>query len=295
MNYETDVKTFINYLRLEKLGYTIDTREINLMKIENRKTYLRNLPTPKNSIYYMKKPTLSQSTIQSKLTAVKSLLKYINLFYDEGLDYKKIETKRIKSDYIEYLTQTEFELLENFIWTYEKYRINSLRMQLLCNIWYTSWLRLSEMLGLTIADIKKKETRIIGKGNKPRRVFFTPSTEELLEEYLEEREKPIPRTWKKEKKSDYVFISHNSWYDYWNVIKKETVCWIMKKYSDLLNIWKRITVHSLRHSYATRLLESWMNIREIQELPGHCDLKTTQWYCHVLQSELKDKVNQIFN
>ena len=115
MNYETDVKTFINYLRLEKLGYTIDTREINLMKIENRKTYLRNLPTPKNSIYYMKKPTLSQSTIQSKLTAVKSLLKYINLFYDEGLDYKKIETKRIKSDYIEYLTQTEFELLETFI------------------------------------------------------------------------------------------------------------------------------------------------------------------------------------
>lgn len=294
-NYETDVKTFINYLRLEKLGYTIDTREINLMKIENRKTYLRNLPTPKNSIYYMKKPTISQSTIQSKLTAVKSLLKYINLFYDEGLDYKKIETKRIKSDYIEYLTQTEFELLENFIWTYEKYRINSLRMQLLCNIWYTSWLRLSEMLGLTVAEIKKKETRIIGKGNKPRRVFFTPSTEELLEEYLEERWKPIPRTWKKENKSDYVFISHNSWYDYWNVIKKETVCGIMKKYSDLLNIWKRITVHSLRHSYATRLLESWLNVREIQELLGHSDLKTTQWYCHVLQSELKDKVNQIFN
>ena len=294
-NYETDVKTFINYLRLEKLGYTIDTREINLMKIENRKTYLRNLPTPKNSIYYMKKPTISQSTIQSKLTAVKSLLKYINLFYDEGLDYKKIETKRIKSDYIEYLTQTEFELLENFIWTYEKYRINSLRMQLLCNIGYTSWLRLSEMLGLTVAEIKKKETRIIGKGNKPRRVFFTPSTEELLEEYLEERWKPIPRTWKKENKSDYVFISHNSWYDFWKPIKKNTACERIKRYSDLLNIWKRITVHTLRHSYATRLLESWMNIREIQELLGHSDLKTTQWYCHVLQSELKDKVNQIFN
>jgi site-specific recombinase XerD len=43
------------------------------------------------------------------------------------------------------------------------------------------------MLGLTVADIKKKETRIVGKGNKPRRVFFTPSTEELLEDYLEER------------------------------------------------------------------------------------------------------------
>jgi site-specific recombinase XerD len=115
MNYETDVKTFINYLRIEKLGYTVDTKEITLIEIEKWKTYLRNLPTPKNSIYYSVKPTISQSTIQSKLTAVKSLLKYINLFYDEGLDYKKIETKRIKSDYIEYLTQTEFELLEKFI------------------------------------------------------------------------------------------------------------------------------------------------------------------------------------
>ena len=114
-NYETDVKTFINYLRLEKLGYTVDTKEITLIEIEKWKTYLRELPTPKNSIYYSVKPTISQSTIQSKLTAVKSLLKYINLFYDEGLDYKKIEIKRIKSDYIEYLTQTEFELLEKFI------------------------------------------------------------------------------------------------------------------------------------------------------------------------------------
>lgn len=294
-NYETDVKTFINYLRLEKLGYTVDTNEITLIEIEKRKTYLRETPTPKTSIYYMKKPTLSQSTIQSKLTAVKSLLKYINLFYDTGLDYRKIETKRIKSDYIEYLTEKEFLSLKNFIWDYEKYRINALRMQLLCNIGYTSWLRLSEMLGLTIEDIKKKETRIIWKGNKARRVFFTPSTEELLEEYLEEREKPIPRTWKVEEKSDFVFISHNSWYDYWNVIKKETICWIMKKYSDELDIWKRITCHSLRHSYATRLLESWMNVREIQELLGHSDLKTTQWYCHVLQSNLWKKVSQIFN
>jgi integrase/recombinase XerD len=116
-----------------------------------------------------------------------------------------------------------------------------------------------------------------------------------LEEYLREREQPIPRTWKKENKSDYVFISHNSGYDFGKPISKETVCSLMKKYSDLLNIWKRITVHSLRHSYATRLLESWLNIREIQELLWHKDLKTTETYCHVLKSSLEKKVNLIFN
>jgi site-specific recombinase XerD len=50
------------------------------------------------------------------------------------------------------------------------------------------------MLGLTVRDIKKKEIRIIGKGNKARWVFFTPSTLEILDRYLEERDKPIPRT-----------------------------------------------------------------------------------------------------
>jgi site-specific recombinase XerD len=117
----------------------------------------------------------------------------------------------------------------------------------------------------------------------------------LLENYLEEREKPIPRTWKKEDYSDFVFISHNSGYDYWKPIKKNTVCEKIKKYSDSLDIWKRITVHSLRHSYATRLLESWLNVREIQELMGHKYIQTTEWYIHLLKWNLQKKVNQIFN
>ena len=82
----------------------------------------------------------------------------------------------------------------NFIGDYERFRINALRSQLLINIGYTSGLRLSEMLGLTVQEIKMRETRITGKGNKTRWVFFTPSTEKLLDEYMQERSKPIPRT-----------------------------------------------------------------------------------------------------
>lgn len=294
-NYETDLKTFINYRRLKNKGKIIKSEDLTLIEIEERKTYLSKIKTPRNSIYYTVRPTISQSTIQGKIVAIKCFLKYLNYYYDSGIDYRKIETKKIKSDYIECLTENEFRLFMNFIWDYEHYKINWLRSQLLVNIGYTSWLRLSEMLNLKINDIRKKEIRITWKWNKTRRVFFTDSTEELLENYIEEREKPIPRTWIKEDYSDYVFISHNSWYDYWNPIKKNTVCERIKKYSDLLNIWKRITVHSLRHSYATRLIESWMNIREIQELLGHCDIQTTENYCHVLKSNLQKKVNEIFD
>lgn len=293
-NYFTDVKLFLEYLKHKNTILTVSSDDLTLIEIENRKTTLSKTLTPKNSIYYTIRPTISQSTIQSKLTAIKSLLKYLNYYYDEWLDFRKIEIKKCKSDYIECLTDEERETFYNYIWTYEKYRINSLRMQLLCNIAYTSWLRLSEILSLKIEDIRKSETRITGKWNKTRRVFFTKSSEELLNEYMEERGKPIPRTWKTEWYSDYVFISHNSWYDYGKPIKKNTVCEKIKKYSDSLDLWKRITIHSLRHSYATRLLENGLNIREIQELLGHCDIQTTEWYCHVLKSNLKNKINTIF-
>lgn len=293
-NYLQDMKLFLNYLRLETLVYTVEENDITLAKIEKWKTYLSWVKTPKNSIYYWLKNTLSKSTIQSKIISIKSFLKFLNLIYEKGLDYKKIETKKIKSDYIECITEEEYKTLFDYIWKSERYKINALRMQLLVNIAYTSWLRLSEILGLTVEEIKKKAVRITWKGNKTRRVFFTNSSEEILEKYLEERKKPIPRTWLTERKSDFTFISHNSWYDFGTPIKRNTVCEIMKKYSDNLNIWKRITVHSLRHSYATKLLESWLNIREIQELLGHKDIQTTENYCHVLKSNLEKKVSQIF-
>lgn len=293
-NYFTDVKLFLEFVKSDLTVETVVSEDLTLLEIEKWKNVLGETMTPKTSIYYAIRPTLSQQTIQSKLTAIKSLLKYMNYFYDEGVDYRKIETKRIKSDYIECLTDDEYHTFFNFIWDYEKYRINSLRMQLLVNIGYTSGLRLSEMLALKVEQVRQWETRITGKWNKTRRVFFTPSSEELLEKYLEERGNPIPRTGIVEAPSDFVFISHNSGYDYGNPIKKNTVCERIKKYSDELDLWKRITVHSLRHSYATRLLESWMNIREIQELLGHCDLQTTQNYCHVLKSNLRSKVSQVF-
>lgn len=293
-NYFTDVKLFLEYLKHKNTIMAVSSDDLTLIEIENRKTILSKTLTPKTSIYYTIRPTLSQSTIQSKLTAIKSLLKYLNYYYDEWLDFRKIEIKKCKSDYIECLTDEERDTFYNYIWTYEKYKINSLRMQLLCNIAYTSWLRLSEILSLKIDEIRKTETRITWKWNKTRWVFFTNSSQELLENYLEERSKPTPRTWKTVIQSDFIFTSLNIWKYSWEPMKKNTVCERIKKYSDSLDLWKRITIHSLRHSYATKLLESGLNIREIQELLWHCDIQTTEWYCHVLKSSLKNKVSLVF-
>ena len=294
-NYSSDVALFFNYIKIKKWVFTVSTEDITYEVIEDRKTYLATVKTPTNSIYYKTKTYISPSTIQTKITAVKSILKYLNEIYDVAIDYKRIHQKRVKTPPVSVLSENEFQKLLSWIWLIEKFRINCLRSQLLVDLWYTSWMRLSEMLSLKVEDIYKKRTMITWKWNKDRWVFFTPSVIHLLDEYLEERSKPIPWTWKIEDPSPYVFISHNSWYDFWYPIKKNTMCEIMKKYSDSLNFGKRITCHTLRHSYATRLLESWMNLKEIQELLGHCDLKTTEGYCHVLRSNLEEKVSKIFN
>ena len=297
-NYTWDIEKFLNFIKNRNGLGIVSENEITMKEIESYKTVLQKTKTPHNSIYYTKLPTISPSTIQTKIIAIKSFLKFLNIIYDTWIDSKKIETKKYTSNYIETITQNEFDIFFKWIGEREKYKINSLRSQLFINIWYTSWLRISEILSLKTNDIEKWEARIIGKWNKPRWVFFTKSSQALLKEYMYEREQPIPRTWYKEIPTNNVFISHNSWYDYWNIIKKETYCWIIKKYSDEINeqwiLDKRITAHCLRHSYATRLLEAGMNIREIQELLGHSDIQTTEHYCHVLQSNLKQKVNEIF-
>lgn len=297
-NYTTDTNLFLNFIKNKNGLGIVRENEITMKEIESYKMYLREIKTPKTSIYYTKQPTISPQTIQTKLIAIKSFLKFLNTIYNTWLDYKKIETKKYNTNYIETITEQEFKTLFNYIWEKEKYRINALRSQLFINIWYTSGLRISEILSLKVNDIENSQARITWKGNKTRRVFFTKSTKALLTEYLHERELPIPRTWIKENRTNNVFISHNSWYDYWKLIRKETYCAIIKKYSDEMNeqgiIDKRITAHCLRHSYATRLLEAWLNIREIQELLGHSDIQTTERYCHVLESNLKQKVNEIF-
>ena len=293
-NYIADFSMFMEFMQNRLWVLNIRDDDISMKMIEDWRTELNQTKTPRTSMYYSVKPFISPSTIQSKITAVKSFLRYINSIFNTWLDYQRIEQPRVRSPLMDVLTEDEFEQLYNIIPKIEKYRINALRSQLLVRLWYTSWLRLSEMLSLKVDDIRAWKARIVWKWDKERRAFFAESVQELLEEYLIERTKPVAWTWKTEKDYPDVFISHVSWYTFWRPLKKVTVCELMKKYSDALNLWKRITCHSLRHSFATKCLRSWVNVREIQEFLWHSDLTTTQTYCHVLMSDLESKHKLLF-
>ncbi len=258
--------------------------------LEDYKTQLSETPIPKQSIYYGKRKFLSPKTIQMRIQSVKNFLRFMNFIYWAGIDYRNIEIPRIKDMHINFLEEEEVQQLLQVAEETEKTPIGKQRSKLLITLGYTTGLRLAEILSLQVDDVRKGQAIIKGKWSKERITFFIPKVQEILENYLKTLKKPSPQTGKilkRKCKEKRVFISHNA-YNFWGKLSKESVCWLFKKYDEKLNLPnKKVSCHTLRHSFATKLLDKNINLREIQELMGHADLKTTEGYTHVRNTQLE--------
>jgi len=149
------------------------------------------------------------------------------------------------------------------------------RDRLIVEFLYSSGCRVSEAVKLKTEEINFKErvgTVRGGKGNKDRTII-------LSKDWLKKAKKYIAR---KKTKTEFVFSKKNG-----KPLSTDTVQRIVKNAAKKAGIQKRVTPHTMRHSYATHLLEAGENIRKIQELLGHNDLSTTQIYTKVSMQELK--------
>jgi integrase/recombinase XerC len=146
---------------------------------------------------------------------------------------------------------------------------------------YSAGLRISELVSLSLKNIETdlSEARIIGKGNKERQIFFSDEAREALAAYLPARQARI----KAERPTDRLFISRKG-----APISVPGVRWIITKYSERSGLQKNIHPHSLRHSFATHLVNSGCDVRVVQELLGHASISTTQRYTHVDTARLKN-------
>ena len=149
------------------------------------------------------------------------------------------------------------------------------RDRLMVEFLYSSGCRVSECVKLKTENLNFKE-RIAsirgGKGNKDRIIILSKEWLKHVNKYLK----------KKKIKSVFVFSKKNG-----KPLSSDTVQRVVKKAAEKAGIEKKVTPHTLRHSYATHLLEAGENIRKIQELLGHNDLSTTQIYTRVSTTELK--------
>jgi integrase/recombinase XerC len=141
---------------------------------------------------------------------------------------------------------------------------------------YASGLRVSELTGLNLADMDRKELmlRVRGKGNKERIIPYGGKAEQALEAYGPIREGILRKAGSKGNRQA-VFLNHLG-----TRLTPRSVARIVKKYVRLINVNWDLHPHSLRHAFATHLLADGADLRAIQELLGHSSLSTTQRYTH---------------
>lgn len=146
---------------------------------------------------------------------------------------------------------------------------------------YGSGLRVSELTSLQISriDFNEEIAGVMGKGSKQRLVPLSPIAVREIKSYMEER--PTP----KRGCDDILFLNRRG-----GQLSREMIFIIIKKLAELAGVDKKVSPHTLRHSFATHLLEGGANLRAIQEMLGHAYITTTEIYMHVDRSRLRTEL-----
>ncbi|OQW65607.1 MAG: site-specific tyrosine recombinase XerD [Proteobacteria bacterium ST_bin11] len=145
---------------------------------------------------------------------------------------------------------------------------------------YATGLRVSELVELKFSQINFRQgcLRIVGKGDKERLVPFGEEAMDWVERYLATARQTILGM----NQSDYLFVTARG-----TCMTRQAFWHIIKRYAALAGIEKQLSPHTLRHAFATHLLNHGADLRVVQLLLGHSDLSTTQIYTHIAQQRLK--------
>jgi site-specific recombinase XerD len=137
-HHKHNFEEFVEWLKVEKESWAVMVEDITLRVIEQYKTHLHTLHPPKTSRHYGVSTYLAPSTIQGKIQTIKMFIKFLNLMYDQGLTYYKIESPKVKYPMIEYLDKEEIQELIQYVRNIEIYGINRFRSELLITLAFTS-------------------------------------------------------------------------------------------------------------------------------------------------------------
>ncbi len=274
-----EVEEYLDYLKFErKLSQnTYNSYRYNLMQVTDyfKKNILNLTEDDIRNFLYNKDNT-------SKTRA--HYLTVLNSFYNYMLDFGHITNNpcaNIKSPKIEkrlpnYLTEEEVDRLLDISLTKPIDYRNKAMLELL----YATGIRVSELLNLTLANYNEEGEfiKIMGKGSKERIIPISDITVKYLNLYINEYRNFLLKV-----PSSYIFINYNG-----QKMSRQGFFKILKSLCQERNIEKEISPHTLRHSFATHLLNNGADLRVIQELLGHENIKTTQIYSHVSNKKIED-------
>lgn len=286
-NLKKNLKPFLLYLRIEKNlsqnsieAYENDLKRfLNFIFYDNKK-FILDSSYIQNYISQLIDLNLEISTLQRNLSSLRSFFCYL---VDEKIinfnPAELIDIPKRKRSLPEVLTQEEISILFTNINTNNPIGI---RDRAMFELLYSSGLRVSEMTSIKIIDFldDNEWLRVYGKGSKERLIPLGKEVLKWVNFYLDKSRHYLLN---KNKKNDFLFVNFRG-----DGISRKGVWMLLKKYVSLSKITKNISPHSLRHSFATHLIEGGMDLRAVQELLGHSDISTTSIYTHLNRTYLKE-------
>jgi site-specific recombinase XerD len=223
------------------------------------------------------------------LIALRSFLKYLAKRDIKTLAAEKIELPKVPSRTVDFMEIDEVDRLIAATHD-EKNKIVAARDRAILEFLFSTGLRISELVSLKkdSVNLKRGEFTVRGKGDKLRLVFLSKNAIEALEKYMDMRDDNSKALFIRHDEKESVEQQMKSMDKSIPGLTARSVQRIIKKYARLAGITKKISPHTLRHSFATDLLANGADIRAVQELLGHASISTTQIYTHLTNQRLRD-------
>ncbi len=257
--YQNELAKFQNYLE----EHHIDFKKITKEEIWEYLKYL-------DALHY------SNTSISRHISAIRSFYNFLKQkeLIDNNI-FKTIRNPKIKRKLPNVLNYEEIRELFQFK---ECKTPKDYITKALFELFYATGLRISELVSIKIKDINfgEQSIRVLGKGKKERIVFFGDYAKDAMNDYLGIRESLM------KKPTDYFFLNLHG-----NPMNRRTAEEIIYKRVDEVALNHHISAHTLRHTFATHMLENGADIRTVQELLGHEKLSTTQIYTHLTSEYLR--------
>lgn len=291
--FTTQIELFLEYLTVERglskntlSGYARDLQECAETLREQKRTSFAEATYTDIQTYLnrLRKRQLSPKTISRRTYALRSFFKFLE---GEGLVREnptiRIEPTKTWATLPEVLTKEEINRLLDF--DPNESRPHVLRLWAMLETLYASGLRVSELTHLRLGDVHFDMGYLtcIGKGNKQRLVPLGKWALDVMAQWIKKGREPLLRGGS----SEWLFVTRTG-----EPLSRQQVWSEIKRRVREVGITRNVSPHTLRHSFATHLLERGMDLRALQEMLGHADIMTTQFYTKIEPEHLKQALRR---
>ncbi len=259
-SYARDLSLYKDFLKMQKINYL----DINKEEVMNYLKYLDNLK-------------FTNKTISRLLSTLRSFYNYlVEVKLISSNIYKRVRNPKVPKKLPNYLSIVEIDTIIDGI---DEDNEEDIKEKFIFELLYSTGIRVSECASIKLSDIdyQNKTIRIMGKGSKERLVYYGESCERLLNKYLSIRNNLIKDG------TEYLLVNQKG-----SKISRESIEYIIDKIIKKSSVKHKISPHTLRHSFATHLLDNGADLKSVQELLGHVNLNTTEIYTHISNERLRN-------